>query len=119
MVETIKRRIKKEDRFLEILDSMRNPQISIIRSDVGVPSVNICAIAQDGIYEYQYNHSGVIGIDSLLENLSHRMQPTDYIVEEDTRSRIISHIVDLSNKLDTNDLHDLVHTIKSKYRFKL
>lgn len=74
MNNKINRTIYTESRLFEILDSMRDPQISIRKFNVdgkgkGVPSVKITAVANGGIVYYKYEHGGLMGIERFISKI--------------------------------------------------
>lgn len=76
MKSKIKREIRTEQRLLEIIDSMINPETkyriwkkTINGEIVGVPSLSVISKNMFGVVEYRYKHSGLSGMNWLEEAL--------------------------------------------------
>lgn len=65
MSKIIIRNISTFTRMKEIIDSMRNPIIEMERTNDGVPTIKVKAIAENGICEYRFKHSGLLGMEEI------------------------------------------------------
>lgn len=73
-MKEIIRRVNSQERLFEIINTMPKPKVSFTTFNVdgegnGVPSVTVNAINNGGVCKYIYNHSGLIGINDLVNKL--------------------------------------------------
>lgn len=67
--EMIVRNISYEDRVFDIFKSIREPYLFCHVHEAGVPTLKIEFGAKGGVCLYRYQHSGLIGMDSLKKRL--------------------------------------------------
>jgi hypothetical protein len=62
--------IRKADRMEEIINSMRNPVVSIALSDAGIPDITIIAKNKDGVCKYIHTGSGLLDVSDLSKRFA-------------------------------------------------
>jgi hypothetical protein len=68
-MKIIKRPVSRSARFLEVIESMPNPIITIEESTRGVPQIIYTAINKDGICLYRYVYMGLLGMKEFKQKV--------------------------------------------------
>jgi hypothetical protein len=77
--EKIIRKIKTLDRMIEIIRSMREPQVHTYffneeGKEKGIPQLKIKANAKNGVCEYIYIHSGILGLSEAKKKINNEIK---------------------------------------------